>query len=316
MASRDQEAARIVVAGSTNTDMVVSVRALPAPGETVLGGEFMTAAGGKGANQAVAAARMGARVAFIACCGNDTFGRETLQGLRKDGIDTSGIRLAEDAVSGVALILVDQTGQNSIAVAPGANGKLSGEDVIRSRQKIREADYVLAQLEIPDEAVMTVIREAADAGAKMILNPAPARSLPVEWLSEIAVITPNETEAEQISGVPVVDRKTAAVAGRTIREMGVDCVVITLGSEGALIVKKDEELHVPGFHVSPVDATAAGDVFNGALAVCLAEGLDVAGAVRTSCAAAALSVTRRGAQPSAPERREVEAYLEVSRNED
>jgi len=304
-----QRRPKIIVVGSSNTDMIVRVARLPRAGETILGGEFMTAAGGKGANQAVAAARLGGRVSFVARVGCDAFGKSTVTALKRDGIDARGVFRDPVRPSGVALIFVADHGENSIAVASGANAALSARDIRAARSLFRGARVMLAQLETPLETVRAAIDEAHRAGARVILNPAPAQALPAEILKKIAVLTPNETEAELLTGAPVNDVRSAIAAARKLRRRGVETVVITLGKRGALVATADGEVLVKGFLVKPIDTTAAGDVFNGALAVALAEDRALLEAVRFANAAAAISVTRRGAQPSAPRRAEVNQLL-------
>mgnify|MGYP000695871596 CR=1 FL=1 len=299
----------IVVVGSSNTDMIVRLERLPRPGETVLGGRFSTAAGGKGANQAVAAARAGGRVAFVGRVGDDAFGREALRGFRRDRLRVSRVARDPRAPSGVALICVAANGENSIAVAPGANARLSAADVRRAAGEFAAGSVLLAQLEIPLAAVRAAVDLAAARGMTVILNPAPARPLARGLLRRVNLLTPNETEAEILSGITIKTPADAVRAAAKLRGMGVGAVVITLGAKGALVADAQGCDWAPGFRVRAVDTTAAGDVFNGALAVALAEGRSLREAVRFANAAAALSVTRLGAQPSAPWRREIEARL-------
>lgn len=289
--------------------MIIRVAQLPRPGETLLGGEFLTAAGGKGANQAVGAARAGGRVAFVARVGRDGLGAEALAGLTRHGIDVSRVVRDPGAPSGVALIFVAAAGENSIGVAGGANARLSPADVKRAASLFKGADIVMAQLETPLRTVRAAASLAARAGVRMILNPAPARPLPDALLRQIAVLTPNETEAETLTGIRVTDVAAAARACATLRARGVQAVILTLGARGAYIAAAGVERLVPGFKVKAVDTTAAGDMFNGALAVALGEGRALPEAVRFANAAAALSVTRRGAQPSAPSRAAIEGLL-------
>lgn len=299
----------VLVVGSSNTDLVIRVPRIPRPGETVLGGAFSTAAGGKGANQAVAAARAGGRVAFVARIGDDQFGRESLEGLGRDGIDTRFVLTTPGAASGIALITVDERGENSISVASGANALLSAADVGRAAEAFAAADIVLLQLESPLETVEAAAREAKRRGVPVILNPAPARELGDALLAGVSVLTPNEHEAGLLTGIPVRDERSARDAARRLRERGPGTVIVTLGERGVLALAAGFEASLPAFKVKPVDTTAAGDVFNGALAVALAEKLPLPDAVRFAQAAAAISVTRPGAQPSAPTRAEIEALL-------
>lgn len=305
----------IVVIGSSNTDMVVKTSHLPAAGETVLGGEFMMNAGGKGANQAVAAARYGEHVVFVARVGDDMFGRQTLESMRRDGIDTSCVSVDSDRMSGVALISVNAEGENSIVVASGANMALGREDIDRAADEIRRADVVLMQLEVPMATVEYAAEVAAAAGVPVILNPAPAPAGPLGagLLSRIDVITPNRSEAARISGIEVTDMASARRAAEAIHAMGTRRVIITLGGEGSLIYDGGEFEHIGATRVEAVDTTAAGDTFNGVLAVGVAEGLSLASAAREASVAAAISVTRMGAQTAAPTRAEVEAFISERR---
>lgn len=302
---------RIVVIGSSNTDMVVKAPRLPAAGETVLGGEFMMNAGGKGANQAVAAARYGGRVSFVARVGDDMFGRQTLAAMREDGIDTSYVAVDREHASGVALISVNAEGENSIVVASGANMALGRGDIDRAAGEIRAADAVLMQLEVPVAAVEYAAEVAAAAGVPVILNPAPAPTEPLgaELLSRLKAITPNRSEAARISGIEVTDIGSARRAAEAIHAMGVRNVIITLGGEGSLVYDGVHFEHVEAVRVEAVDTTAAGDTFNGVLACCMAEGRTLAEAARMAGVAAAISVTRMGAQSAAPTRAEVEAFI-------
>jgi len=299
----------ILVVGSSNTDMIVKVPRIPRAGETVLGGAFSTAPGGKGANQAVAAARAGGEVTFIARVGDDMFGRRALEGFERDGIRVHLVARDPEQPSGVALIFVAADGQNSIAVAPGANAKLSAADVSRGARAFRRAGAVLVQLEIPLEAVAAAVELAARHNVRVILNPAPAQALPAGILRRVSILTPNEQEARALTGIAVRDEASAARAAAALRRRGVEAVIVTLGARGAFVACGRTRQRVPGFKVKPVDSTAAGDVFNGALAVALGEGRPLLEAVRFANAAAALSVTRLGAQPSAPTRAEIERFL-------
>jgi ribokinase len=300
---------KIVVVGSSNTDMIVKLSHLPKPGETVSGGAFSTAAGGKGANQAVAAARAGAEVRLVARVGDDSFGEQAIAGFVGDGIDVSHVVRNPAAPSGVALIFVDDGGENCIAVAPGANATLTPEDVDAAKELITGADVMVMQLETPIESVERAAALAREHGVRVILNPAPARPLNDELLANVSILTPNESEAELLTGIQVEDDESAAAAARALVARGVDTVILTLGSRGAYVYEAGSGELVPGFEVEAVDTTAAGDVFNGSLAVGLAEGKPLTEAVRFANAAAALSVTKLGAQPSAPTRSEIESFL-------
>ena len=297
---------RIVVIGSSNTDMVIKLERLPKPGETLLGGEFVTAAGGKGANQAVGAARAGGRVSFVARVGSDLLGHQAIAGFRRDRIDVRSVVRDPAAPSGVALIFVARDGENAIAVAGGANGRLSRADLRQAAATIRQADIVLLQLETPLATVQAAATMAATAGVRVILNPAPAQPLPDALLRRLTLITPNETEAQVLTGIEVTDEASAALAASKLHDRGVPAVIITLGARGAFVSTAGTSALVPGFKVKPVDTVAAGDIFNGALAVALGEGKPLLEAVRFANAAAAISVTRMGAQPSAPSRAEIE----------
>jgi ribokinase len=300
----------IVVVGSSNTDMVIQLDRIPRPGETILGGRFVMAAGGKGANQAVAAARAGGDVTFVARVGRDMFGDQAVDGFQKDGICVDHVFRDKASPSGVALIFVAQDGENSIAVASGANGNLSPADVQKAQRAIARASVLVMQLETPLPTIQAAAEIAARAGVRVILNPAPACPLPDELLKLISVLTPNETEAELLTGIKVGDEATAERAAECLLARGVKTVIITLGSRGAFVVSEEFRGLAPGFKVEAVDTTAAGDVFNGALAAALAKEQPLAEAVRFANAAAALSVTRLGAQPSAPPRKEIKKLLE------
>jgi ribokinase len=300
---------RILVVGSSNTDMIVKVGRIPKPGETILGGEFVTAAGGKGANQAVGAARAGGDVTFVARVGRDMFGDRAIAGLAADGIRVQHVSRDRTRPSGVALIFVAKDGENSIAVAGGANGRLSPADVRKASRAFARASVVVMQLETPLETVRAAAALAARHGVPVILNPAPARPLPDALLKRVSILTPNQTEAGLLTGISVDSDTAAASAADSLLAKGVQTVVLTLGARGALVASRAGRQRVPSFKVKAVDTTAAGDVFNGALAVALAEGRPLVEAVRFGCAAAAISVTRFGAQPSAPGRAEIEALL-------
>ena len=299
----------IIVVGSANTDMVLKMERLPRPGETVLGGAFAIAAGGKGANQAVGAARAGGRVVFVARVGRDDFGVRAIQGLVRDRIVVDYVIRDGKRPTGVALIFVARSGENSIAVASGANAALSAKDVRKAAPAFAGAGFLLTQLETPLDGVAAAVELAARRGLRVILNPAPARRLPGGLLKMVDILTPNESEAEILTGVRVAGARDAGRAAAILRKKGVGTVIVTLGARGAFVSGPGVEVLAPGFKVRAVDTTAAGDIFNGALAVALSEGKPLPGAVRFANAAAALSVTRPGAQPSAPKRREIEAFL-------
>jgi ribokinase len=300
---------RVLVVGSSNTDMVIRVPRIPRPGETILGGAFAMAAGGKGANQAVAAARAGGRVTFVARVGNDVFGERALANFEIDGLDTRFIVRTPGSASGMALINVDERGENSISVASGANALLSAGDVDNAGAAFAMADIVLVQLESPLETVEAVVRKAGERGVPVVLNPAPARSLDDRLLRGVAILTPNAHEAEILTGIAVGDKRGARAAAARLRARGPKTVIVTLGERGLYASSSEFEGAIPAFKVDPVDTTAAGDVFNGALAVALAEKKPLDEALRFAQAAAAISITRPGAQPSAPTRAEIEAFL-------
>lgn len=287
--------------------MVIKTEAFPQPGETLLGGEFFLFPGGKGANQAVAAARLGGDVTFIAKIGNDIFGENSIAQFRKEGIVTDYIHVDDKRPSGVALITVDAKGENTIVVAAGSNGTLGRADVEKAAGRFTSDAIVLMQLEIPLETVIYCAQLAKSKGATVILNPAPARALPNELLANISIITPNRTETETLSGIKVSDSASAESAARWFRNKGINTVIITLGRQGAFLFDDRGARLIEAPEVKAVDSTAAGDIFNGALAVGLAKGQDIQNAVRLANRAAALSVTRMGAQASAPFKHELES---------
>jgi len=299
---------QIVVVGSSNMDLVVKSPRIPVPGETILGGDFLMVPGGKGANQAVAAAKLGARVFFVARLGNDLFGRKSLENFRLEGVDTTYVALTSDAPSGVALITVDEAGNNAIVVAPGANARLSVEDVRRAETQIRSAGAVIAQLEVPMATVQCAAEIADEAGIPFILNPAPAQRLGSGLLAKVAVLTPNEIEAQILTGIEVVDDRSAREAARKLLGIGVKAVILTLGSKGFLLADGNTTELVSALQVKAVDATAAGDAFTGSLAIGLAQGQRLREAALFANRVAAFSVTRLGAQPSMPTRRELEEF--------
>lgn len=297
---------RIVVIGSCNTDMVINTERLPRPGETIIGGSFFMNAGGKGANQAVAAARLGGNICFVAKVGNDHFGSHAIEQYKAEGIDVQQISIDSEQPSGVALIMVDGKGENCIAVASGANALLSPQEINRAEEVIDNGDIVLMQLETPLETVEYAASMAHGKGKKVILNPAPALSLPETLLKNLYMIIANETEAEFISGIRITDMESVCRAADIISDKGVKNVVITLGSKGAFIKENGAYHKVPALKVKAVDATAAGDTFCGALCVALAEEKGILEAVDFANRCAAITVTRMGAQSSLPYRSEVD----------
>ncbi|MGH7309411.1 MAG: ribokinase [Candidatus Rokuibacteriota bacterium] len=300
---------RVLVVGSANVDFTVQVVRLPRPGETVSGGTLLVNHGGKGANQAVAARRLGAEVRLIACVGDDASGRAIRDALAAEGIGVDGVLRSSAAGTGTALIVVDAEGHNQIAVAPGANRTL-GVDQVRARaEDFAWAQVVVCQLESPLATVAEALEAARRRRALTILNPAPPPDAPLPFLTLVDYLTPNEGEAERLSGAQVRDRAGAAQAAERLRGRGAGIVVATLGADGALAQGPDGQRHVPAFAVTTVDTTAAGDAFNGALAVAVAEGRGLEAALRFANATAALACTRRGAQPSLPSRDEVERLL-------
>lgn len=305
---------KITVVGSCNTDMVIKADRLPIPGETVLGGKFFMNPGGKGANQAVAAARMGGNVTLISKTGNDVFGKQSVMLYDSENIHTNYIFSDPNNPSGVALITVDSNGENCIVVASGANANLFPADIDKAISSIESSNMVLMQLEIPIETVEYVAEIAQKKDIKVILNPAPARALSDKLLNNLYIIIPNRSEAEILSGIKVTDLEKARMAADIISAKGVNIVVITLGSEGALIKEYDQNHFVEAVKVDAVDTTAAGDVFCGTVCVGLAEGKTIIEAVKMAAKAAAITVTRMGAQSSIPYRTEllsVEENIEI-----
>jgi ribokinase len=297
----------ICVIGSSNTDMVVKTGKLPAPGETVIGGSFLMNPGGKGANQAVSAARLGGRVLFVAKVGNDMFGKQAIRQFQHEKIDSRFVITDPDHPSGVALINVDANGENSIVVAPGSNASLKYSDVQPAFDQLSDQDIILLQLEIPLHTVEYAVKKGFERGCRIILNPAPAQTLTNETLSCLHFITPNETEAELLTGVKVFDEQTARLAAEKLHGTGVKNVIITLGSKGAYLHNEVTSQLISAHPVTALDTTAAGDCFNGALAVALSENVNLPEAVVFACKVASVSVTRMGAQASIPNRKEVES---------
>lgn len=300
---------KIVVVGSSNMDLVVKSPRIPAVGETVLGEDFIMTPGGKGANQAVAAAKLGAEVYLVARLGQDVFAQQSLSNFEKEGVHTEYIVRTAEAPSGVALITVDRAGDNVIVVAPGANQKLSAQDVQEAQTAIVSSGALVAQLEVPLETVECAARLAHGSGVPFVLNPAPAQRLDTELLAMVDVLTPNETEAEILTGVEVTDEDSARSAACELLERGVKAVILTMGARGFLLSDGRKTEFVPAIKVNAVDATAAGDAFTGALAVGLAQGQALFDAALFANYVAALSVTKMGAQSSMPTRREVESFI-------
>lgn len=297
---------KIVVVGSANTDLVVQVAQFPTPGETVLGGDFIVAQGGKGANQAVAAARLGADVTFVARLGLDQFGDAALTAYQAEGIQTDYIVRTEGVASGVALIMVEQRGENVIAVASGANNLLAPADVQAAEAAIQQADYLLLQLEIPLETVEAAAHLAHTHGVPVILNPAPAAPLPHSLLELVNILTPNETEAAMLANATTSE--TVEQAGRALQKQ-VDTVLVTVGEQGVFLFNQDEATNIPAYSTAAVDTIAAGDSFNGGLAVALAQGKSLHEAIRYASAVGALTVSSEGAQPSLPTAEAVRTFL-------
>jgi len=296
---------KITVIGSSNTDLVIQTPYFPKPGETIMGGEFNTFAGGKGANQAVAVSRLGGEVTFVARLGDDDFGDTAISGFINDGIKTNDIIRDKNYPSGVALIMVDENGENVIVVAPGANNQLSETDIDKASNTIAQADMVLVQLEIPMDTVAKVLEVSEKYEKKVVLNPAPASVLDDDLYAKIYVITPNETEAELLTGIAVNDQASASKAAKNLLDKGVKNVVITMGSKGAFFKNGETEFLVPSNKVKVKDTTAAGDIFNGALTVALSEGDDWFKAIEFANKAAGIGVSRLGAQVSVPFRNEL-----------
>lgn len=295
---------KILVIGSTNTDMTAFCGKMPAPGETVLGNDFVMGPGGKGANQAVAAKRLGGDVRFVCKVGKDIFGENTIRHFKEEGLDTSGVMFSGKP-SGVALITVDESAENCIVVASGANNDYTEEDIRSIRGFIDESDILLMQLEIPVPAVVEAARIGHEAGKMVVLNPAPAIDLPEEIFKHISLFIPNENELEKYSGVKVFDAPSAAKAAKALMDKGIGDIIVTMGSKGSLICQGDDASFVPARKVEAVDTTGAGDCYCGALCVALSEGLCLKAAAEFATKAAALSVQRPGAQNAMPRREEI-----------
>jgi ribokinase len=302
--------AKIVVVGSYVVDLMSRTPHLPKPGETVLGGPFKMGPGGKGGNQATAAARCGAQVTFITKVGQDVFGREALEHFQNEKVNTKFIKVDSEKPTGTALIAVDKNGENSIVVALGACGEITEADVMEAEEVIKDANIVLLQLETSIEAVVTSVKLAQKYNVPVILNPAPYREFPTEILKYISYITPNETEAFELSGIEVKDPQTALKAAKKIYHMGVQSVIITMGRQGAfLYTGEGEGEFIPSYKVEAIDTTGAGDAFNGGLAYALSKGNSIIEAVKFANSVAALSVTKIGTAPAMPYKEDIENFL-------
>lgn len=301
---------KLAVLGSINADHILNLTHFPRPGETVIGKQYQVAFGGKGANQAVAAGRSGADIVFIACVGEDDIGERIRQQLVNDRIDVSPVEAVAGDSTGVALIFVNGEGENTIGIHAGANAALTPARVEQHQQVIADAAALLMQLESPLESVLAAAKIAHQHQTQVILNPAPATELPDELLSLVDMITPNETEAQILTGVAVNSDEDAARAAAVLHDKGIRTVLITLGSRGVWLSEQGKGQRIPGFRVEAVDTIAAGDTFNGALITALIEQRPMAEAVRFAHAAAAIAVTRRGAQPSVPWRDEIDSFLQ------
>ncbi|GIK39676.1 MAG: ribokinase [Chloroflexota bacterium] len=305
----------VVVFGSINMDLVVRTPRLPAPAETITGHEFFTAPGGKGANQAVAAARLGVPTQMVGRVGGDAFGQELRQNLLSAGADVSAVFIDPVVSSGVAVIAVDDNAQNNIIIVPGANGRVGQDDLDRLESSLAGAKVLLLQLEVPLEAVVAAARLAHERGLTIVLDPAPAQELPAELYTLVDIITPNEVEAGQLVGVSIKNPNDAAGAARMLLSLGVKTVMVKMGALGVLYAQAESEpILAPAFEVQAVDTVAAGDAFNGGLAAALVEGKALPEAVRWGAAAGALSATKMGAQPSMPTRAEFDAFLTAQTN--
>ena len=302
-------AGSLVVLGSINADHILNLESFPAPGETLMGSQYQVAFGGKGANQAVAAGRSGAKIAFIACTGDDDTGERVRKQLASDNIDIAPVSVIAGESTGVALIFVNGEGENVIGIHAGANSALTVDLVEAQRERIANASALLMQLESPIESVLAAARIARENQTLVALNPAPARELSDELLSLLDIITPNETEAEKLTGIRVDNEADAAKAAKVLHDKGIKTVLITLGSRGVWASVNGEGSRIPGFTVQAIDTIAAGDTFNGALVTALLEEKPLAEAIRFAHAAAAIAVTRKGAQPSVPWREEIDEFL-------
>lgn len=299
----------IIVFGSINLDLVTRTHRLPKPGETLAGISFFTASGGKGANQAVAAAKLGMTTFMIGRVGGDSFGQQLLESLQESGVQCDRIFIDETTTSGIATIAIEDTGENTIIIVPGANDRINESDCDLLTDLLPDAAALLLQLEIPLPSVLAAAKKAHDAGVPVILDPAPARELPPELYSLIDIITPNETELSILTGIAVKDIETATEAITELQQRGVKTAIAKLGAKGVLCARGEGQFFVPAFEVEAVDTVAAGDAFNGALAVAIAQGLPFPEALRWGAAAGALTVTKPGAQSALPSRLTFEEFL-------
>jgi len=296
----------IVVVGNLNMDLVVKAPRMPVAGETIHGEDLRNIPGGKGANQAAAIAKLGGRVAMVGRVGNDAFGSRMIDNLKQLGVNTNHVRIDAEAATGTAIIIVNEGGENSIVVSPGANGRVAKEDIDRIDKLLDQAKYLLLQFEIPLETVQYAIEMASRKKMKVILNPAPAKNVPPEILTKVDFLVSNETETKILTGLEVKDLNSAEAAARKLAELGVSVVIITLGEKGALLVTGNEAIHVPAQKVKAVDTTAAGDAFIGGLVTALVKGYAFKDAVKYASCAGTLAVTKFGAQTSLPTLEEVE----------
>jgi ribokinase len=306
----------IVVLGSLNMDLVVQVARMPVPGQTIPGGDLHTISGGKGANQAAAAGKLGGRVSMVGRVGGDAFGQRLKEGLQGFGVDVSHVRQDSGSVTGTAVIIVEETGENVIVISPGANGRVGEEDIRQAEGLISQARVLLLQHEVPMGTVEKAVQLASRNPVKIILNPAPAQPISAEILAKIDILVPNETEAALLTSIPVSDLASAGEAARKLLGLGVRTVIITLGDQGALLATGEQILHIPTVKVKAVDTTAAGDAFIGGLANALLKDLSLKDAVRYANCAGALAATKFGAQTSLPSAEEVQSLFETSARPD
>ncbi|MHA1309331.1 MAG: ribokinase [Candidatus Helarchaeota archaeon] len=303
----------ILIIGSSNTDLTIKSEKLPSPGETVIGNEFFIASGGKGANQAVAARRAGANVTFIAKIGDDDFGRNNIQLYQNDGINTDHILIDKNNYSGIALIMVDSKGENLISVASNSNYNFHPKDIESKKEIIKTADIILIQNEIPDQTNLTVINMAFDLKIPLIFNPAPGPKKPLSStiLKKIKYLTPNKKELELVTGKLIKEETDIYTIGQELVQSGIENLILTLGNKGSLLINKNETIAIPAFKVDAIDTVGAGDCFNGYLGAMLASGKSLYDSIKIASAAAAISVTKRGAQPSIPNYNEVVHFIET-----